>query len=50
MRVCLRNISGHINHSVNYLNNYNPNIDWLGDGTTSDKIIKIIKENISIKF
>jgi UDP-N-acetylglucosamine 2-epimerase (non-hydrolysing) len=32
--------------SFNYLNNYNPNIDWLGDGKTSDKIIKIIKEKL----
>jgi len=32
--------------SFNYLSNYNSNTDWLGDGKTSDKIIKILKEKL----
>jgi UDP-N-acetylglucosamine 2-epimerase (non-hydrolysing) len=32
--------------SFNYLSNYNSNTDWLGDGETSDKIIKILKEKL----
>lgn len=32
--------------SFNYLSNYNSNPNWLGDGKTSDKIIKILKEKL----
>lgn len=32
--------------SFNYISNYNSNTDWLGDGKTSDKIIKILKEKL----
>jgi len=32
--------------SFNYLSNYDSNTDWLGDGETSDKIIKILKEKL----
>lgn len=32
--------------SFNYLSNYDSNSDWLGDGKTSDKIIKILKEKL----
>lgn len=32
--------------SFNYISNYDANTDWLGDGKTSDKIIKILKEKL----
>lgn len=32
--------------SFNYISNYDSNTDWLGDGKTSDKIIKILKEKL----
>jgi len=32
--------------SFNYLSNYSSDTDWLGDGETSEKIIKILKEKL----
>jgi UDP-N-acetylglucosamine 2-epimerase len=40
------NINETWENSFKYLNDYNPNINWLGDGFTSDKIISIIKEKL----
>lgn len=33
-------------NSFDYITNYNPSTDWLGDGNTSEKIINILKEEL----